>query len=99
MRRASMILGAALLLAGGTLAADERVAAPREPKAAAEQFLRGIRDGQIEAAYDVLLAGSPIPEQAQQYLLLKGQTQSQMRLFGKALDYSSFAKRRSASPS
>ncbi len=86
IRRVTTILGAALLLAGSIVRADEKAAA-REPKAAAEQFLSGIRDSKIEAAYDALLVGSPIAEQGQQYMLLKGQTQSQMQLFGKPLDY------------
>ncbi len=87
MRRVTTILAAALLLAGSMVNADQKVAGTREPKAAAEQFLSGIRDGKIEAAYDALLVGSPIAEQGQQYMLLKGQTQSQMQLFGKPLDY------------
>jgi hypothetical protein len=83
-----MIAGAAaiLLLAAGTRA-EETAVANREPRLVAEQFLAGVGGGKIDAAYDALLVGSPILEQAQQYMLLKGQTQSQMQLFAKALDY------------
>jgi hypothetical protein len=87
IRRVIVVVGSVLLLCGSDVRADERAAPLREPKAVAEAFLAGIRDGKIEAAYDGLLIGSPIPEQAQQYVLLKGQTQSQMQLFGTALDY------------
>lgn len=87
MRRKIVGAGAAILLLGGAARADEKAAATREPKTAAEKFLGGVRDGKIETAYDSLLVGSPILEQAQQYMLLKGQTQSQMQLFGQALDY------------
>jgi hypothetical protein len=78
---------ASVLLVGSPVRADEKAAASPEPKAAAEQFLAGVRDGKIEPAYDALMVGSPILEQTQQYMMLKGQTQSQMQLFGKALDY------------
>ena len=85
--RPCIIVISLVVLGGSTARAEDKAGAPREPKAAAESFLGGMRDGKIEAAYDALLAGSPIPEQTQQYQLLKGQTQSQLQLFGKALDY------------
>ncbi len=87
-QKGMMAMSVAVLLAATALvAAEEKSAAPREPRAAAEQFLSGVRGGKIEAAYDALFVGSPILEQTQQVLLLKGQTQSQMQLFGAALDY------------
>jgi hypothetical protein len=93
IRRLVVAVAAVCAIGMSDVPAQETAPSQRDPKAAAEEFLAGVRDGKIETAYDALMVGSPVLEQPQQYLLLKGQTQSQMQLFGKALDFE-FLKQR-----
>ena len=83
------LLAMAALVSTSSLVAE--TPKPRDagtaPKEMAEAFLKGIQSGAGDAAFDVLLTGSPIAEQGQQYQMLKSQTQAQLPIMGKALDF------------
>lgn len=58
------------------------------PTQQAERFLDAIRSGNVDEAYDALLAGSTIPsEQPQQVAALKQKTRTGLPLFGSVLGY------------
>src|ERR687892_391505 len=73
-----------ITLVGGAHAEQAR---PSTPRGIVESFLGLLSKGEVEPAYQSLLAGSPIASQTAQVQNLRNQTQAAMSLFGKPLGY------------
>ena len=89
MRSRFAIVGLSAVLSLSEMAKAEQPDPPkaRLPVEMAEDFLKGIQGGQIDAAFGALLAGSPLLEQGSSIEMLKSQTKAQLPLFGSVLGY------------